>query len=237
MTFTIKSGSTTIGTATSGTVTGGAASASFSLSGVNAGTYTVEAAYSGGTGFNSSNNSTQSPAPTLTIGKADAACEVTGYSVTYDGDPHTATGSCKGVGGADLSADLDLSGTTHTAAGTYDGDAWSFTDTTGNYNDQDGTVDDSIGKADATCEVTGYSVTYDGDPHTATGSCEGVDGEDLSAGLDLSGTTHTDAGDYDGDAWSFTDTTGNYNDQDGTVDDDIGKADADCTVDRLHRHL
>ena len=167
VTFTIKSGSTTIGTATSGTVTGGAASASFSLSGVNAGTYTVEAAYSGGTGVNSSNNSTQSPAPTLTIGKADAACEVTGYSVTYDGDPHTATGSCEGVGGADLSADLDLSGTTHTAAGTYDGDAWSFTDTSGNYNDQDGTVDDSIGKADATCEVTGYSVTYDGDPHTA----------------------------------------------------------------------
>ena len=228
VTFTINGS-----TATSGTVTGGAATASFPLSAVNAGTYTIAAAYSGGTGFNASNNSAQSPAPTLTVGKADATCEVTGYSVTYDGDPHTATGSCKGVGGADLSADLDLSGTTHTAAGTYLADEWSFTDTSGNYNDQDSTVDDSIGKADATCEVTGYSVTYDGDPHTATGTCTGVEDETLS-GLDLSGTTHTDAGDYSGDAWSFTDTTGNYHDQAGTVDDNIGKADAECSIFNYH---
>ena len=69
VTFTIKSGSTTIGTATSGTVAGGAASATFSLSGINAAVYTIEAAYSGATGFNASNNAGQSPAPTLTVNK------------------------------------------------------------------------------------------------------------------------------------------------------------------------
>ena len=161
----------------------------------------------------------------IEITKADATCEVTAYDVTYDAAAHTATGSCEGVGGADLSADLDLSGTTHTAAGTYHGDPWSFTDTTGNYNDQDGTVDDNIDKADAECSIFNYHVTYDAAAHTATGWCTGVEDETLS-GLDLSGTTHTAAGTYDGDAWSFTDTSGNYNDQDGTVDDLIDKADA-----------
>ena len=33
-----------------------------------------------------------------------------------------------------------------------------------------------IGKADATCAITGYSVPFDGSSHTAAGSCKGVDG-------------------------------------------------------------
>ena len=43
-------------------------------------------------------------------------------------------------------SDLDLTGTTHTNAGTYT-DTWVFTDTTGNYNDSTGTVVDIIDKA------------------------------------------------------------------------------------------
>jgi multimeric flavodoxin WrbA len=164
------------------------------------------------------------------IDKADAVIVVTPYDVTYDGDAHTATGTATGVKGEDLSADLDLSGTTHTAAGDYTGDAWSFTDSTGNYNDDNGTVDDNIDKADAVIVVTPYDVTYDGDAHTADGTATGVKGEDLSADLDLSGTTHTAAGDYTGDTWSFTDSTGNYNDDNGTVDDNIDKANADIDV-------
>ena len=66
---------------------------------------------------------------------------------------------------------------------------------TGNYNNASGTVDDNIAKANATIVVTPYSVTYDGNPHTATGTATGVNGESLS-GLDLSGTTHTNAGTY-----------------------------------------
>ena len=67
----------------------------------------------------------------------------------------------------------------------------------------------TITPADAVCEVTPYSVSYDGGPHTADGMCTGVMGEPLE-GLDLSGTEHTDAGTYT-DPWSFTDVTGNYN--------------------------
>src|SRR5215203_1930950 len=73
VTFTVKKGATTIGTVTSGTVSAGSASANFPLSGVNADTYTILANYTAGTGFNASNNSTQSPAPTLTVNKANQA--------------------------------------------------------------------------------------------------------------------------------------------------------------------
>ena len=155
----------------------------------------------------------------IEITKADATCEVTAYDVTYDAAAHTATGTCTGVEDETLSG-LDLSGTTHTAAGDYSGDPWSFTDTTGNYNDQDGTVDDNIDKADAECVVTGYSVVFDGAAHTATGSCTGVGGAPLS-GLNLSGTTHTAPADYPTDPWTFTAPNGNYNNDSGTVHDNI----------------
>lgn len=181
----------------------------------NAGTATASASYAGDSNHDASSNST-----TFEIEKANAACTVTGYSVTYDGSAHAATGSCTGVQNESLSG-LDLNGTTHTNAGFYT-DPWTFTDVTGNYNDiTDGTVTDIIDKADAICTVTGYSVIYDGLAHTAIGSCTGVLDEGLS-GLDLSGTTHTAAGDYPSDPWSFTDVTGNYNDISGrTVHDNI----------------
>jgi hypothetical protein len=87
----------------------------------------------------------------------------------------------------------------------------------------------TVNKADAVIVVTGYSVQYDANPHTATGSATGVNGESL-AGLDLSGTTHTNAGNYAGDPWTFTDVTGNYNNASGTVDDAISKAPSTTTV-------
>src|SRR5262249_36323078 len=144
----------------------------------------------------------------------------------YDSNAHTATGTATGVQGESLSG-LDLSGTAHTNAGNY-ADDWTFTDTTGNYNNTSGTVDDSIAKANVTINVNGYSVTYDGNAHSATGLATGVQGESLS-GLDLSGTTHTNAGTY-ADDWTFTDTTGNYNDTGGTVDDSIAKANVTIDV-------
>ncbi|HZP83921.1 MAG TPA: Ig-like domain-containing protein, partial [Chthonomonadaceae bacterium] len=165
---------------------------------------------------------------TINVLKANATIVVTPYNVTYDGNAHTATGTATGVNGESLSG-LDLSGTTHTNAGTYNGDPWTFTDVTGNYNNKSSTVDDKINKADANISVTGYSVTYDGNPHTATGTATGVKGESLS-GLDLSSTTHTNAGDYPSDAWTFTDATGNYNNANSTVHDHIDKADATIHV-------
>jgi len=157
---------------------------------------------------------------TDSIAKANAVFALNGYAVTYDGFAHTATGTATGVLGESLSG-LDFSGTTHTNAIAAHTDSVIFTDVTGNYNDDATlTVTDSIAKANATIVVTPYSVVFDGAAHTATGSATGVLGESLG-GLNLSGTTHTNPGDYLTDAWTFTDVTGNYNNANSTVHDNI----------------
>jgi len=216
---------TATGTATG--VGGADLSAGLTLTGTthtNAGTYDGDAwSFSGGTNYNDASGTVNDA-----IAKATATIVVTPYSVTYDANPHTATGTATGVGGADLSASLTLTGTTHTNAGTYNGDAWSFSGGT-NYNDASGTVNDAIAKATATIVVTPYSVTYNANPHTATGTATGVGGANLSASLNLGGTTHTNAGTYNGDAWSFSGGT-NYNDASGTVNDVIAKANATIVV-------
>src|SRR5205823_7202493 len=158
--------------------------------------------------------------------KINATITVTPYSVNYDGTPHTATGTATGVGGANVGT-LTLTGTTHTNAGTYNGDAWTFAGGT-NYNDASGAVNDSIAKINATITVTPYSVNYDGTPHTATGTSTGVGGANVGT-LTLTGTTHTNAGDYPADAWTFAGGT-NYNDASGTVHDSIAKINATITV-------
>ena len=66
VTFTVKQGPTTIGTVTSGTVAGGAASASFPLSGVVSGTYSINATYNPAATPNF-NASTAATAGTLTV--------------------------------------------------------------------------------------------------------------------------------------------------------------------------
>lgn len=65
----------------------------------------------------------------------------------------------------------------------------------------------SINKANATITVTPYNVTYDGGSHTATATAVGVNNANLLSELDLSGTIHTNAGNYS-DTWVFTDTPG-----------------------------
>ncbi len=152
-----------------------------------------------------------------TINKANATITVPGYYITYDGNPHTATGTAIGVLGERLSG-LDLAGITHTNAGTYT-DTWTFTDVTGNYNDTSGTVVDTINKANANFSILGYNTFYNASTHSATGAVYGVNAATL-AGLNLSGTTHTAVGTYT-DVWTFTDTTGNYNNASGVVADTV----------------
>jgi hypothetical protein len=152
-----------------------------------------------------------------TIAKANATVNVTPYSVTYNGNSNTATGSVTGIGGMSLSG-LNLGGTVHTNAGTYT-DSWTFTDTTGTYNSASGTVVDTIAKANANIVVVGYNTFYNAVSHSATGAVSGVDGSIL-AGLNLNGTAHINVGTYT-DVWTFTDTTGNYNNVSGTVVDTI----------------
>ena len=166
----------------------------------------------------------------VNVAQADATVTVTGYSVTYDGKAHSAMGIATGVGGASLpSSDVNLSASTHTNAGTYASNAWTFSDP--NYKSQNGTVTDTINQASATVSVAGYSVTYDGSVHTATGMATGVSGASLpSIDINLSATAHANAGTYASDAWTFHDPNGNYGDQSGTVNDTINQATATVTV-------
>ena len=88
---------------------------------------------------------------------------VTPYSVTYDGNPHTATvTSITGVNGETGAAvgTVDVSGTTHTNAGTLSRDSW--TSPVPTTMTPVATITDVIGKANATVVVMPYSVTYDG---------------------------------------------------------------------------
>jgi hypothetical protein len=156
----------------------------------------------------------------LTVNKATSIIAVTPYNITYDAVSHTAAGTATGVLSESLSG-LVLTGTTHSNAGDYPSDPWTFTDVTGNYNNANGTVHDHIDKANPTINVAPYSVPYDTFAHTANGTAKGVLNESL-AGLNLSGTTHTVVGDYATDPWTFTDATGNYTNINGVVHDSIG---------------
>ena len=81
--------------------------------------------------------------------------------MTYDSNPHTATYTITGVGTdtAAAGSSINVSGTTHTNAGTYNGDPWSFNGGT-NYNNQNGTVDDFIDQANATVTANSITKTY-----------------------------------------------------------------------------
>src|SRR5205823_8019929 len=109
-----------------------------------AGSYALTAVVGDGSGRASDYRVTFSSG-TLTVSKANAVIVVTPYSVTYDGQAHTASGTATGVFGEALGG-LDLTGTAHTNAGTTT-DAWTFIDATGNYNDASGTVSDRIARA------------------------------------------------------------------------------------------
>ena len=188
----------------------------------NAGNYADTWAFTDATG--NYNNASGTVADTIL--KANAAIVVNPYSVTYDAATHTDTGTAKGVLNENLNG-LVLTGTTHTNAGSYT-DAWTFTDSTGNYNNASGASGDIIARANPSIAVNPYSVTYDAATHTASGSAKGVVNENLG-GLVLTATTHTHAGNYT-DAWTFTDVTGNYNNASGTVGDVIARANPTITV-------
>ncbi|HEV8590312.1 MAG TPA: kelch repeat-containing protein, partial [Pyrinomonadaceae bacterium] len=202
---------------------------SVSLTGINAGTYNppsngVSASFAGDSSFGASNGSN-----TLTVNKATVTVTASSPTVTYgDAVPGITPGYSGFVNGENESV-LD---TAPTCTTTYtDGSPASPpTYPTSCSGGADGNYDFSyvagavtVNKANANCSsVTGYTLVYDGNPHTATGSCLGVDGETLT-GLDLTGTTHTNAGVYN-DTWTFTDVTGNYNNQGPTsVTDTINK--------------
>jgi hypothetical protein len=167
------------------------------------------------------------------ITKTNATVAVTLYtcpSTTYTGLPHTATvTSITGVNGETGATvgTVDVSHTTHTDAGTYASDYWFFTGTA-NYNDiGNTTITDCIAKADAVFVVTPYNLTYNGQSHTATiTSITGVNGETgaIVGTVDVSHTTHTNAGTYSTDYWFLTGTANYNNIGNTTIPDTIIKA-------------
>jgi hypothetical protein len=143
--------------------------------------------------------------------KQSATIEVSGYTGTYDGAAHGATGTATGVNGENLSALLALGDTFTDAPGgtahwTFAGDA--------NYNAAEGTVAIAIQRADAAIGVSGFSGTYDGAAHGATGTATGVNNENLNALLNLGASfTNVPGGTAQ---WSF-DGGANYNAAAGEV--------------------
>ena len=151
----------------------------------------------------------------ITITKANATLDVTGYTGVYDGQAHGATGTASG---------FHLGSTfTNVPGGTA---TWTFGATI--TTTATGTVDITITKANATFDVIGYTGVYDCAAHRTPG-CSGVGSDGILTGLDLTGTAHTNAGTYT-DTWTFTDVTGNYNNASGTVVDAIAKANATFDV-------
>src|SRR5512141_2969517 len=165
----------------------------------------------------------------------NATVVVTPYGVTYNGQSHTAAVTAitgvSGETGATVGT-VDVSNTTHPNAGTYSSDSWSFTGAA-NYKDiTRTTITDTVAKSNATLDHTPYSVTYDAQPHTATvSSITGVNGETgATVGTVTLNTTHTNAGTYSSDSWSFTGAA-NYKDiTSTTITDTIAKANATVAV-------
>ena len=191
VTFTVKNGATTIGTATSGTVSGGTADASFSLSGVDAGTYTIEAAYSGGTGFNASNNSAQSPVPTLTVAQKQVTGSFTAANKVYDGNTSAAITS-RSLAGVESGDDVSLSGGTATFGNKNVGTGKTVTGTgfslsgadAGNYSLASSTLSTTanITPRNLTVTATGVDKVYDGTTAaTVTLSTDKVSGDAVTA--------------------------------------------------------
>jgi hypothetical protein len=126
---------------------------------------------------------------TLEIRKADARINVSGWSGTYTGTAHQATGSAIGVRGETLSSLLTVSGRFTDVPGGVSN--WSFAGNT-NYNPATGSVGIVITKARADISVSGWNGVYDGNPHGAVlNYARGVLGENLSSLVTLGARTYT----------------------------------------------
>lgn len=159
--------------------------------------------------------------PTVTTpSKKTATIVVGGFTGSYDGDFHGATGTAIGEDGEDLSHRLEFAAMFKDVPGGVV--QWTFpADDT--YNGASGEVEIVIVPANATIVVNGFTGTYDGQPHGAAGTATGISGitGDLNAHLNL-GATFTDA--PGGTAtWAFGGDS-NYHPATGTAAIVISKA-------------
>ncbi|MGE5279315.1 MAG: MBG domain-containing protein, partial [Deltaproteobacteria bacterium] len=162
------------------TLTSGGAAAD-----ADAGSYAIVPSDAAGSGLENYTISYQNGI--LTVAKADATIDVTGFSGVYDGLAHGATGTAAGVGGVDLSGWLDLgSSFTGVPGGTAD---WTFSGGT-NYNDASGSVAVTITPkalsitADDATKAYGDTLIFAGTEFTASGlvNNDTVDSVTLTSG-------------------------------------------------------
>jgi len=94
----------------------------------------------------------------LVITPASAVVTVAGYTGAYDGASHGGTGTASGVGGADLSAFLNVGASFAAVPG---GTAqWTFHDPAGNYADQFGTAEITLSAIPATITAVSAAKVY-----------------------------------------------------------------------------
>ena len=159
---------------------------------------------------------------TLTIAKRHPTIDVRGWSGTYTGGAHRASGTATGVKGVNLTSLLSFTDSyTNVPGGTAH---WTFSGNN-NYNSASGSVPIVIRKANASISVAGYNRAYDGRSHGATLTyARGAGGENLSSLMTIGAQTYTNV--PGGPAlWSFK-GNGNYNSASGSVSIVISKANA-----------
>ena len=144
----------------------------------------------------------------IEIDPADATIVVDGFSGIYDGQPHGATGTATGINGTSLDG-LDLGASFTDVPGGIA--TWTFGGNP-NYNTASGSAAIEIAPATATIVVNGFSGTYDGQQHGATGTATGINGTAVN-GLDLGASfTNVPGGEA---LWTFSNS--NYHAASGSA--------------------
>jgi hypothetical protein len=158
----------------------------------------------------------------FTVGKANPVCTYNNYTVTYDGSPHGAIGSCVGVLGETLTGVNPGASFTDVSGGTAN---WSLAEST-NYNAASGSTVITITPADPHIALNAASLTtvYDGTAKTVTATTTPT-GISYSVTYEGNVVAPTDAGSY---AVVATVTDTNYSGSASGVLV-IGKADPVCT--------
>lgn len=189
-----------------------------------AGSVTIRASQAGNTDFNPATPVDQS----FNVAKATPIVNASGGTFTYDGNPHPATGTVTGVGGAALApptfaytpggASSPINAGTYSAVGSFAGDA--------NYNSASAApVTVLINKATATLGIANTTQTFDGSPKPVTVNTTPVSLTGVNVTYNGSATAPTNAGTY-----SVVATLGNDNYT-------APEADATLTIQKAHATL
>jgi len=140
---------------------------------VNAGSYSAKGDFAGNQNYNPAMATVS-----LTINKAHATITLSDLHYTYNGSGRSATATTNPTGLSGVTVTYDGGSALPVHAGSYAVQA-----TLDNPNYEAEAANDTlvIDKANPTVKVDDVHVTYDGDPHPATGSAKGVNSEDLGS--------------------------------------------------------